>query len=246
METENTRKNGSIRAARPAAERIRACQRTQRRPQIPKSSVIGGAITLLIVIGIVMFALARSTTSQASAGLTNARDLNPAPSQVNVGAIAPDFTLRDSNGTSYDLAAQRGHPVLLEFFAVWCPICQGEAPIMAQLARTYTPKGVRIWSILANPYGRNYEASNGTDLRLAYKADLTWFARTFNVHYPQLIDPTFAVVNQYGINAYPGLYIIDKTGRVIFSSAGHHSYASLAGALDKALAVGGVGRIEAA
>jgi cytochrome oxidase Cu insertion factor (SCO1/SenC/PrrC family) len=195
-------------------------------------------ITLLIVIGVVMYALARSTTSQASAGLTNAGDLNPAPSQFNVGTIAPDFTLRDSNGTSYSLAAQRGHPVLLEFFAVWCPICQGEAPIMAKLAKTYTPKGVRIWSILANPYGRNYEASGGTDLRLADKADLAWLARTFDVHYPQLIDPTFTVVNQYGINAYPGLYVIDKTGRVIFSSAGHHSYASLTAALDKALGGG--------
>jgi peroxiredoxin len=240
METENTRKNRLIRTARPAAKRIRACQRTPRRPQVPKSSVIG-AITVLIVIGVVLYALGRSTTSQASAGLTNAGDLNPAPSQVNVGAIAPDFTLRDSNGTSYSLTAQRGHPVLLEFFAVWCPICQDEAPIMAQLAKTYTPEGVRIWSILANPYGRNYEASNGTDLRLADNSDLIWFAHTFNVHYPQLIDPTFAVVNQYGINAYPGLYIIDKTGRVIFSSAGHHSSASLAGALDKALG-GGRGR----
>jgi len=84
-----------------------------------KSSVIGGVITLLIVIGLDMYALARSTTSQASAGLTNAGDLNPAPSQLNVGTIAPDFTLRDSNGTSYSLAAQRGHPVLLEFFAVF-------------------------------------------------------------------------------------------------------------------------------
>jgi len=203
-----------------------------------KSSVIGGVITLLIVIGLVMYALARSTTSQASAGLTNAGDLNPAPSQLNVGAIGPDFTLRDSNGTSYSLAAQRGHPVLLEFFAVWCPICQGEVPIMAQLARTYTPKGVRIWSILANPYGRNYEASSGTDLRLADKADLAWFARRFNVQYPQLIDPTFTVVNQYGINAYPGLYVIDKTGRIIFSSAGHQIYASLAAALDQALGGG--------
>jgi peroxiredoxin len=235
MEKENSQQNWSTRAAGPTAERFHSGQRRSPRTQIPKSTVIGGAFTLLLVIGAVLYALVGSAASQASSGLTNPGDLNPAPSQFNVGATAPDFTLQDSGGRTYTLSAQRGHPVVLEFFAVWCPICQHEAPITAQLATTYTSRGVRIWSILANPYGRNYEASNGTDLRLANKTDLSWFAQTFNVHYPQLIDPTFAVVNRYGINAYPGLYVIDKTGRVIFSSSGHQSYTSLATALNEAL-----------
>lgn len=37
-------------------------------------------------------------------------------SVVSVGALAPDFTLRDQNGARVSLAAQRGHNVVLVFY----------------------------------------------------------------------------------------------------------------------------------
>jgi hypothetical protein len=107
---------------------------------------------------------------------------------------------------------------------------------MAQLTNHYVPQGVRVWSVLSNPYGRNYESSGETDLSLASKSDLSWFAQTFRVQHPQLIDPQFGTVNEFGIGGYPGLYVIDPKGKITFVADQHESYTTLARALDKALA----------
>src|SRR5271157_4893741 len=45
------------------------------------------------------------------------------------------------------LAALRGHPVLLFFWAHWCPDCKAEAPVLADLKNTYGSKGL----VLAGP-----------------------------------------------------------------------------------------------
>jgi peroxiredoxin len=194
-------------------------------------------VTVLAILAIFGWAVFRSYAVASPSALANPNSLNPAPQLLSVGSTAPNFTLRDANGVTHTLSAQHGHPVLLEYFAVWCPICQAEAPIMAKLTKQYTPQGVRVWSILANPYGRNYEASGATDLSLATKNDLTWFANTFDVQHPQLVDPQFQTVNKYGINAYPGLYVVDPNGKISYVAAGHESYSTLATQLDKALAV---------
>jgi peroxiredoxin len=241
----NNRKAARQRSRAGGREHAAAHRHAPRRPVqhgrgLSRAHLIGGIATILIVVAVMGYALIRSYTSGSAGGqaVANANDLNPAASMLKVGSTAPNFTLRDVNGTAHTLAAQRGHPVLLEFFAVWCPHCQAEAPIMARLTQNYTPKGVRVWSILANPYGKNYEASGGTDLRPATKADLSWFASTFNVKHPQLIDPTFHVVNTYGINAYPGLYVVSPTGKITYVGSGNTSYATLAGQLNKALGAG--------
>ncbi|HLJ66260.1 MAG TPA: TlpA disulfide reductase family protein [Chloroflexota bacterium] len=229
------------RAQRRAAEReaqpgARRRTRTDQR-RIPTASIIGGIVTLAIVLAIVIHAItSTNSTVQNKPGLTDPNALNPASSLLQVGQKAPDFTLKDVLGLKYNLASQRGHVVFLEFFAVWCPNCQAEAPTIERLANTYESRGVRVWTVLANPYGKDYDTSNRTDLRLADRGDLAWYARQFKATYPALVDPKFATVNQYGVNSYPGLYIIDKQGKVSFASMGVHTYAALSHEVNKALA----------
>jgi peroxiredoxin len=150
-----------------------------------------------------------------------------------VGTRAPNFTLRDVTGKPYSLHVYTGEPMVLEFFAVWCPVCHAEAPAMTRLTASYVPKGVHVWSILANGYGRDYETSGRTDLRPVDATDLSWYARTYNVHHPQLIDPTFDVTNEYGANSYPTIYILDSDGIIRYTNAGRVSYAALARSLDR-------------
>jgi peroxiredoxin len=230
------------RAQRRAAERAQPRQRTrtQQRSGPSRASLIGGVVTALVVAAILAYAIYQNANQPTGiTSVTAYNNANFAPRQLPVGTQAPNFTLKDVNGKKYTLSKQRGHPVLLEFFAVWCPVCQGEAPTIAQITNDYVSKGVRVWSILANPYGRNYEKSGNTDTRPADKGDLSWFAQNFNVQHPQLIDPNYNVVGEYGIQGYPGLYVIDKTGKIIYSQNVAAPYSTLSAELNKALGAKG-------
>lgn len=229
---------------RPTRAQRRAAERAQQREQknhpqharrLPRASIIGGVVTVLAFAAILIYTYTRSTTSESATGLTDAAALNPQPALIATGRPAPDFSLKDASGTTHRLSAQRGHPVLLEFFAVWCPVCHAEAPTIARLTREYEQRGVRVWSILANPYGPDYEVSHYSDLTPVQSQDLNWFATTYDVHHPQLIDPSFATVNAYGISKYPGMYLIDKRGVIRLATSGALRYGALAHALDRVL-----------
>jgi peroxiredoxin len=69
----------------------------------------------------------------AAAGAAAARaeplPLVPLPGHV----AAPDFALPDLNNRTHRLADYRGRPLLVSFWAVWCPSCRKELPALATL-----------------------------------------------------------------------------------------------------------------
>ncbi|MFD0776693.1 redoxin domain-containing protein, partial [Streptomonospora algeriensis] len=50
---------------------------------------------------------------------------------------ALDFTAPALGGGEIDGAALHGEPVVLWFWAPWCPVCRGEAPSVAETAERY-------------------------------------------------------------------------------------------------------------
>lgn len=232
--------------ARPQ-ERPRRPDRAQRPPARPRAQaaaaarrkdrtglyLIGGTLAVLVVI--VAAALLHNTGGATGKGLTDPKALNPKQQLLTVGSAAPNFDLATVDGKRYTLAGQRGHAVVLEFFAVWCPNCQAQAPRMAQLHDAFASRGVQTLSVLANPYGKNYESSGQSDLRLADSGDINWFAQQFSVKTPIVIDARFGTVNAYGAYEYPTLYIIDAKGVIRYAHYGQTPYGTLASAMQAAL-----------
>lgn len=175
-------------------------------------------------------------TPSQSGALTNPNAFNPTAHPLQVGETAPNFDLPTVNGTRYTLAAQRGHIVLLELFAVWCPHCQREAAILNQIEQHFGTSGLRALAILASPFGKNYDISGQTDLSPATAADVTWFKTTFNVAHPLLIDRNYTTVNRYGLvaNGYPTIYLLDRNGVVRYAASGDQPYQQLATAVSAA------------
>jgi thiol-disulfide isomerase/thioredoxin len=52
-----------------------------------------------------------------------------------VGSTAPDFLWLQPSGASMRLAALRGAPVVLNFWATWCAPCRAEMPLLDRAAR---------------------------------------------------------------------------------------------------------------
>ncbi len=47
---------------------------------------------------------------------------------VKVGDVAPDFSLKLTDGEQFTLSSQRGKVVMLQFTASWCGVCRREMP----------------------------------------------------------------------------------------------------------------------
>jgi thiol-disulfide isomerase/thioredoxin len=212
--------------------RVRVIEAQRRRRLI----ILLGAATIIVLAIIITLAVVLSNNNSSGGALTTPGDLNPKTTTLPVGSTFPNFDLATVNGQHYTLSNYKGKPVLVEFFAVWCPHCQHMAPIIDQLNAAYKSKGLQVLAVLANPYGRNYDLSGGSDTRLADKGDIQWYTQNFKPTYPLLIDPTFTVVNEAGANSYPTIYILDKSLKVRSATQGEVPYSQLAGVINTIVA----------
>ena len=111
-----------------------------------------------------------------------------------IGEEAPGFTLREPERT-VDLVQFRGKPLLLNFWASWCPPCVEEMPSLVQLQKKMGDKVVIL-------------AINEDSDDAAYKQ----FVRDHNVDLFTVRDPKQTVSTKYGTFKYPETYVIDKDG----------------------------------
>src|SRR5262249_44257408 len=63
------------------------------------------------------------------------------------GSVAPTFRLPALAGGEVDLASLRGRPVLLNFWATWCPPCVSEMPSLERLYRTLGKEGLAVVTV---------------------------------------------------------------------------------------------------
>jgi len=116
------------------------------------------------------------------------------------------------------LAALRGHPVLLFFWAHWCPDCKAEAPVLASLRNAYGPKGLiligptRLYGYVA---GGN-EAAPTTEKQYIDQVRRRYYAALADMPVP-LSAANFL---SYGASTTPTLILIDAAGVVRFYHPG--------------------------
>jgi thiol-disulfide isomerase/thioredoxin len=131
------------------------------------------------------------------------------------------------------LAALRGHPVLLFFWAHWCPDCKAEAPVLASLRNTYGPKGLvligptRLYGYVA---GGN-EAAPAIEKQYIDQVRRRYYAALADMPVP--IGATNFLT--YGASTTPTLILIDRAGVVRFYHPGAASERELSGRIQAIL-----------
>jgi peroxiredoxin len=74
------------------------------------------------------------------------------PDPVEVGAVAPEFQLRDQHGQDVSLAGLRGAPVLLVFYPwAFSRVCTGELGTLRDVHRSVEARGVRLLALSCDP-----------------------------------------------------------------------------------------------
>jgi cytochrome c biogenesis protein CcmG/thiol:disulfide interchange protein DsbE len=153
------------------------------------SGVVGVIVVALIVL------LATRDSNQAT---TFQSPLLGRPAPVMAGV-----TLQ---GPVINLANAKGHVVVVNFFASWCPPCQQESPQLSAFAydQTKITNGAQMLGVVYN------------DSNTAMKA----FIQQQGIGYPVLTDPQGNTANRWGVSSPPTTYIVAASGRVVAAYVG--------------------------
>ena len=144
---------------------------------------IGGLLTVLLV-----------TVLMAGLG----RDPKHIDSPL-VGKPAPEFTLkRAGTGEPIDLAAFRGKPVVLNFWATWCAPCWEEHPILNEASRAFGDRVQFLGVVFQDD-----------------EAKILAFLQQRGAAYPTVIDDRGKTAIRYGVGGVPETFILDASGTIV-------------------------------
>ena len=119
--------------------------------------------------------------------------------RARVGEPAPDFALPALTGDTVHLAGLRGHPVILNFWASWCPPCRVELPDLVTAYGAHRGDGLRIIAV------------NGDDERPSLIRE---FTGRMGLPFPILLDRKARVTDRYRVVGLPTTVFIDTGGIV--------------------------------
>jgi len=150
----------------------------------------------LAFVGARFFQATHDGLAKARANACRALAPDPVPAFLQ-NRDAPDFKLPDASGKMISLSAQKGHPVLVNFWATWCPPCTEEVPSMETLARSIEKTDIRL---LAVSVDENWDVvrrffASGTKMGV-------------------LLDVSKEVPKSFGTEKFPETFLVDAAGKV--------------------------------
>jgi thiol-disulfide isomerase/thioredoxin len=121
------------------------------------------------------------------------------PLQAQADLQAPAFELADSEGTLFHFPDDLDGPTIVLFWASWCPYCKALMPHLQSIVDEYDGAiGVLALNFRDDEDPTEFMAEYGYDFRLFPHAD--------------------PVAGLWGVKATPGLFLVDESGRILFSN----------------------------
>ncbi len=146
----------------------------------------------------------------------------PVSQTVEVGKRVPAYTATWLDGSRFDLAAERGNVVMLNLWATWCGPCRYEIPELEQLHARYSAQRFKV-------IGVSVDEGPVEEVRK--------FVADQKMTYPVALDPQGRLAGLFRTTVLPTTAIIDRTGKVVWMSAGvvNMTDTEMIGALETAL-----------
>jgi cytochrome c biogenesis protein CcmG/thiol:disulfide interchange protein DsbE len=129
------------------------------------------------------------------------------PQQIQsplVGRAAPAFALKEvGSNRTIDLAALRGKPAVINFWATWCMPCYQEHPVLVDNARLLGSQ-VQFVGVVFNDD----------------EASISKFLRERGSAYPTLLDAQGKTAIAYGVGGVPESFFLDREGVIVAKFSG--------------------------
>jgi len=152
------------------------------------------------------------------------------------GSAAPELDVAQALGTkSPTLAALKGKPVLLFFWAHWCSDCKAEAGIIAQLESDYAAKGLTVLGP-TRYYGYTAQIEHATpaqELPYIEAVHERYYAGPYAGLKNMPVPVSTANFDRYGASTTPTLVLVDRAGKVAMYHPGAMQYADLQKEIEK-------------
>jgi peroxiredoxin len=118
---------------------------------------------------------------------------------LEVGDKALNFTLPDLEGNPVSLGDFQGQPVIINFWATWCPPCRIEMPELQTVYETYQDQGLVILAL---------NQDETADIAKAY------FVDEMGLTFTPLLDDNSAISTAYGNFGLPTTFFVDGDGTI--------------------------------
>jgi thiol-disulfide isomerase/thioredoxin len=165
----------------------RATRRRKKKTEIDPRLIIFGSIALIVVaVGLMIVTRDNNSTAAQTTDTASVK-------------MVPDFTLAGLDGSPISLSDFRGHYVLLNFWATWCPPCQAELPELQAYYTAYRSKGFVLLGIDVQEDPTTVSA----------------FLQQRGFDYPVGVDVTGAVHASFGTNSLPLSVLVGPNGELI-------------------------------
>ncbi|PZC43211.1 MAG: cytochrome c biogenesis protein CcmG, thiol:disulfide interchange protein DsbE [Chloroflexi bacterium] len=157
------------------------------------TNVVKGIAILIVAILITLFTVFLAT------GLSNRTSATGRSGEQLIDKKSPDFLAVGIDGDPVSLSNYLGLPIVLNFWASWCPPCRDETPHFEKIWRLYRQKDVVVLGI------------NVQDTL----ADADEYIREFDVTFTNAIDKNGKIMVDYGVTGLPVTFFIDRDGIII-------------------------------
>ena len=145
-------------------------------------------------------------------------DQNPGGEKLEASDTALDFRFLDAEGQTHSLNDFRGKPVVLGFWATWCPYCKKQLPHVQQLYDEWPATEVVLLTI-----------SKGEE-----PATVATFMQDEGYSFPVIVDIEQKATAQYGVSGIPATFFIDEEGIIQVVKVGYfHTYEDIVDALNQ-------------
>jgi peroxiredoxin len=131
---------------------------------------------------------------------------------LDVGAVAPDFSVKDAEGAPFRFADEKGKKtVLLFFWSIFCEPCRFDMPALQKMHVQHKDSGLEVVAV----------AVDGKALTGSVLGFVKQEGYTFKVLVDELDSrEMFKAADSYGVAGVPAYYLVDRAGKIALSRAG--------------------------